>query len=81
MWLVLHRALCARVSLARALRGFLGIRCDMVSVWVKQQADGSFKIIDQVTGKVYGTVKDEREVINYVRDKTGDMDVMYIDGQ
>jgi len=53
----------------------------MVSVWVKQQADGSFKIIDQVTGKVYGTVKDEREVINYVRDKTGDMDVMYIDGQ
>jgi hypothetical protein len=32
----------------------------MISVWVKEQADGTFKVIDQVTGKVYGTVNDTR---------------------
>jgi hypothetical protein len=50
-------------------------------VWVKKRADGSLKIVDQVTGKVHGTVKDTREVVDFVRDKTGDIDVKYIDGQ
>ncbi|WP_157661719.1 hypothetical protein [Burkholderia ubonensis] len=53
----------------------------MVSVWVAEQKDGTFKVIDQVTGEVYGTVKDTRDVIDFVREKTGDLDVLYVDGQ
>ncbi|CAN7781055.1 hypothetical protein LJR296_008006 [Cupriavidus necator] len=53
----------------------------MVSVWVQKQGDGSFKVIDQVTGEVYGTVTDTRDVVDFVRDKTGDLDVLYVDGQ
>ncbi|WP_154585959.1 hypothetical protein [Burkholderia cenocepacia] len=53
----------------------------MVSVWVKQQANGTFEVIDQVTGQVYGTVDDTRDVIDLVREKTGDLDVLYVDGQ
>ncbi|MFM0610201.1 hypothetical protein PQR05_37480 [Paraburkholderia sediminicola] len=53
----------------------------MVSVWVEEQADGTFNVVDQVTGNVYGTVNDTRDVIDFVREKTGDMDVLYVDGQ
>lgn len=53
----------------------------MVSVWVQEQADGTFKVVDQATGEVYGTVNDTRDVIDFVRGKTGDMDVLYVDGQ
>ena len=53
----------------------------MISVWVEEQADGSLKVVDQATGEVYGTVKDTRDVINFVRERTGDLDVLYVDGQ
>jgi hypothetical protein len=53
----------------------------MVSVWVEEQADGSFKVIDQVSGELYGTVQDTRDVVDFVREKTGDLDVLYVDGQ
>lgn len=53
----------------------------MVSVWVKKLANGTFEVIDQVTGQVYGAVEDTRDVIDFVREKTGDLDVLYVDGQ
>ncbi|WP_242560014.1 MULTISPECIES: hypothetical protein [Pandoraea] len=53
----------------------------MVSVWVKKQVDGKLKVVDQVTGEVYGIVNDTREVVDFVREKTGDLDVLFVDGQ
>lgn len=53
----------------------------MISVWVRKQADGTFEIVDQVTGKVYGTVRDTRDVVDFVRKKTGDLDVLYVADQ
>jgi len=53
----------------------------MVSVWVKEQVDGTFKVVDQASGEVYGTVNDTRDVVHFVREKTGDLDVLYVDGQ
>jgi hypothetical protein len=53
----------------------------MISVWVKEQKDGTFKVVDAATGEAYGSVKDTREVVDFVREKTGDLDVLYVDGQ
>lgn len=49
----------------------------MVQVWLKKQADDKFKVIDQAPSANYETVEDTRDVVDFVREKTGAMDVTY----
>lgn len=52
----------------------------MITVTVEKNAKGKYKVADQATGEVYGYTDSKDDVVDLVRDKTGDLDVTVLAG-